>query len=156
MVKISKSKPIIIGILSVLLVIVLIVIGVFGYMYIGGNPVPGINPPPGTTYGYRYTCDVNIKENFWATSASIESVSCMKESKCLYNTFSILNPKVEGLLNMYDSNGLITTKNFDTGGLFSGEDRVAISGCVYGGSIYLQLFDKDRNYLGDKYEVMLN
>lgn len=133
-------------IIGIVIIVVLIISIMFvsGVVFTGGNIIPTADP---STQKFTYECSVDVKEDLVGKGVSIESVACENTGKKCGGFFGIFS--AEGVVEMWDSNGKLSSKQFETG-LFSGTDDVTLKGCSAETEFTLRLYDDDHNLIDER------
>lgn len=120
----------------------LLVVGAGAFFLIGpgGGAIGGIPK-------YWYECNVVVKEELIGKEVHLESVSCSNTGSVCGYIFGFMT--AEGTVEMWDSNGKIASKDYETG-LTSGEDKITIRGCTVESGVRIRLYDEDHNFVEEK------
>jgi hypothetical protein len=145
--KMKKNKLFIGLFLLILFGVILTVVGVFAYSYIGGN----VDPNQPTKYWHQ--CDVTIKQNFNFFGARIDSVQCSNtQNKCgslfsITQSFALIS--ANGRVEMWNSAGKLVSKDYSTG-IISRSDQISMKACTVPGTITIKLYDNNGNFIEQK------
>jgi len=95
----------------------------------------------------KVSCDVKLKQVPIKGVAVLDDISCEDTGRKCVLGFGFFQS--DGNVELWDSDGRKSTKDFETGFLF-GTDSITLTACTADDSIRVRLYDEDHNFLEEQ------